>query len=58
MRLIALIILTCAVVTGCGYKGPLYLPQNKPKPGQTAPQPAPQPVLPPSAPGNTLTPAP
>ena len=38
-----------ALVAGCGYKGPLYLPDTKPqaaKPGGLAPDPAPQRSLP------------
>jgi len=27
--------------TGCGYKGPLYLPKDKPAAAKPAPQPAP-----------------
>jgi predicted small lipoprotein YifL len=32
----------CLILSaGCGYKGPLYLPKDKPAPAKPAPQPAP-----------------
>jgi predicted small lipoprotein YifL len=36
-----LLTLFLILIAGCGYKGPLYLPQDKPAAKKPAPQPAP-----------------
>jgi predicted small lipoprotein YifL len=36
-----LILFLIPLFTGCGYKGPLYLPKDKPAASKPAPQPAP-----------------
>ncbi len=42
MRNTLITILVAALLAGCGYKGPLYLPKPKPVAQQPAPKPAPQ----------------
>ena len=37
----ALILLVVALIAGCGYKGPLYLPKPKPEPQATPAAPMP-----------------
>ena len=44
MRPVLPLIILAAVLAGCGYKGPLYLPKPKPEAQQPAPKPAPEPV--------------
>lgn len=44
MRPVLPLIVLAAVLAGCGYKGPLYLPKPKPEAQQPAPKPAPAPV--------------
>ena len=39
IRFLALLLIP--LFTGCGYKGPLYLPKDKPVAAKPAPQPAP-----------------
>ena len=41
MRNTLITILVAALLTGCGYKGPLYLPKPKPEAQKPAPKPAP-----------------
>jgi len=42
MRDTLILILVAALLAGCGYKGPLYLPKPKPGASKPAPQPAPE----------------
>lgn len=42
MRDTLILILLAALLTGCGYKGPLYLPKPKPEASKPAPNPAPE----------------
>lgn len=45
MRTSALLLAAALAVTACGFKGPLYLPDQKPAaPGKTAPADAPAPT--------------
>jgi predicted small lipoprotein YifL len=45
MRELPLLVLMAAVLAGCGYKAPLYLPQTKPETAQKRGEPAlPDPV--------------
>jgi len=39
MRAFITLIVLAAVLTACGYKGPLYLPKEKPPAQKSAPQP-------------------
>jgi len=41
-RLLSMMVLA-VLLTGCGYKGPLYLPKPKPEAPKPAPKPAPAP---------------
>lgn len=41
MRAAISLILLAALLAGCGYKGPLYLPKPKPEAQKSAPKPAP-----------------
>ncbi len=41
MRASITLIVLVALLAACGYKGPLYLPQEKPVAQKPAPQPAP-----------------
>jgi predicted small lipoprotein YifL len=41
MRDTLILIFVAALVAGCGYKGPLYLPKPKPEAQKPAPKPAP-----------------
>ncbi len=41
MRDTLILILVAALLAGCGYKGPLYLPKSKPEAQKPAPQPTP-----------------
>jgi len=43
MRRLLPTLLVAAVVTGCGLKGPLYLPDSKPPPRQAQKSPPPKP---------------
>ena len=43
MRRLPLMLLLAAVVTGCGLKGPLYLPESKPASRQAPKSPPPKP---------------
>lgn len=42
MRALVSLIVCAVLVAGCGYKGPLYLPKDKPGAKKTAQKPAPQ----------------
>ena len=42
MRDTLISILVAALLAGCGYKGPLYLPKPKPEASKPAPKPAPE----------------
>jgi len=42
MRDTLILILVAALLAGCGYKGPLYLPKSKPEASKPAPKPAPE----------------
>jgi predicted small lipoprotein YifL len=59
---VALIALAAAAATGCGLKGPLYLPEKpgavttRPGPAKTAPEPAPESAAP-AGPATPVEPA-
>lgn len=42
MRAPFMLIILAALLAACGYKGPLYLPPEKPEAQAPAPQPAPE----------------
>jgi len=42
MRALLTLIVLAALLMACGYKGPLYLPPEKPEAQKPAPQPAPE----------------
>lgn len=41
MRAISTLIILAVLLVACGYKGPLYLPPEKPQAQKPAPEPAP-----------------
>jgi predicted small lipoprotein YifL len=42
MRALFTLIILAALLVACGYKGPLYLPPEKPEAQKPAPQPTPE----------------
>ncbi len=42
MRVFVILVLLGALLAACGYKGPLYLPREKPQAQKPAPQPEPE----------------
>jgi len=42
MRAAIFLIVLAVLASGCGYKGPLYLPKPKPEASKPAPKPAPE----------------
>ena len=42
MRAAIFLIVLAVLASGCGYKGPLYLPKPKPDASKPAPKPAPE----------------
>ena len=42
MRAAIFLVVLAVLTSGCGYKGPLYLPKPKPEASKPAPKPAPE----------------